>query len=223
MRTLFYLPLCPFSRKVRLVLGEHRLDYDGIVEPIWKAREDFFELNPAGQVPVLVDLNKKVICDSTVICEYLDEAYGDTQTLIGKTILERAEIRRIAAWFDCKFNKEVTQNLVFEKTLKRSFGKGGPDSRALRQGQQALVKQLDYFTWLLEQRHWLGGDFFSLADIAGAAHLSAIDFIGHMNWEKFPEIKEWYGRIKCRPSMRPLLHEPIPGLTPPKHYCDMDF
>lgn len=223
MRTLFYLPLCPFSRKARLFLGEHRLDFEGIIEPIWKAREEFLEINPAGQVPVLVDLNRRIISDSWVICEYLDEAYGEERSLIGTTIFERAEVRRIAAWFDGKFNNEVTHKLVFEKTMKRSFGLGGPDSKAIRLGHQSLTQQMDYFAWLLDRRHWLGGDFFSLADITAAAHLSAIDFVGHLNWDKFPEIKEWYGRIKCRPSMRPLLQDNVAGVVPPPHYRDMDF
>jgi glutathione S-transferase len=222
MRTLFYLPLCPFCRKVRIFLGEFRLDFQGIIEPVWKEREEFLEINPAGQVPVLVDLNR-AISDSAVICEYLDEAYGEEKSLIGETVLKRAEVRRIAAWFDGKFNRQVTQNLVYEKAFKRVFGQGGPDSGAMRAGNQFLNHFLEYVTFLLERRHWLAGDEFSLADIAGAAHLSSLDFIGHMNWEKFPEVKEWYGRIKCRPSMRPLLQDTVPGLSPPLYYKDMDF
>lgn len=223
MRTLFYLPLCPFSRKVRLFLGEFRLDFQGIIEPVWKEREEFLELNPAGQVPVLVDLNNRAISDSTVICEYLDEAYGEERPLIGETVLKRAEIRQISAWFDGKFNMQVTRNLVYEKAFKRAFGQGGPDSQAMRLGNQCLNHSLEYMTFLLERRHWLAGDTFSLADITGAAHLSSLDFIGHMNWEKFPDVKEWYGRIKSRPSMRPLLQDTVPGLTAPSYYKDMDF
>jgi glutathione S-transferase len=223
MRTLFYQPLCPFSRKVRIFLGECRLDFQGIVEPVWKEREEFLELNPLGQVPVLVDLNHRPISDSSVICEYLDETYNENHSFVGKTILGRSEVRRIVSWFDGKFNGQVTHNLVFEKAFKRAFGLGGPDSQVIRKGNQALQGHLEYMTFLLERRHWLGGDDFSLGDMAGAAHLSALDYMGHVNWEKYPEVKEWYGRIKCRPSMRPLLQDVIPGLTPASHYKDIDF
>ncbi len=222
MRTLFYLPLCPFSRKVRITLAERKLDYQPVVENVWKRREEFLELNPLGQVPVLVDLNQKVISDSTVICEYIDEAYSD-HSLIGEDILQRAETRRLVAGFDDRFNKDVTHKLVFEKTLKRHFGQGGPNSTIIREGSASLDKYLDYFSWLIERRHWLAGDEFSLADITAAAHLSCIDYVGHLDWEKYPDIKEWYGRIKSRPSMRPLLFDIVPGITPPACYKNLDF
>lgn len=204
------------------MLAERKLDYQPIIESVWKEREEFLELNPVGQVPVLVDLNQKVICDSTVICEYIDEAYSE-HSLIGEDILQRAETRRLVSWFDGKFNEEVTHKLVFEKTLKRHFFQRGPDSTVIREGQASLHKHLDYFSWLIERRHWLGGDEFSLADIAAAAHLSCIDYVGHINWEKYPEIKEWYGRLKSRPSMRPLLMDQVAGIAPPPHYSNLDF
>jgi glutathione S-transferase len=127
MRTLFYVPLCPFSRKVRIILAERKLDYQPVIENVWKQREEFLEINPAGQAPVLVDLNHQVICDSTVICEYIDETYSE-HSLIGEDVLQRAETRRLVAWFDGKFNRDVTHKLVFEKALKRHFGRGNPDS-----------------------------------------------------------------------------------------------
>lgn len=223
MRTLFHLPLCPFSRKVRLVLGEYRLDFEKIAEPVWKQREEFMELNPAGLVPVLVDLNQQVFCDSTVICEYLDEAYAQQRPLVGEKVLERAEVRRIVSWFDGHFNQNITRRLVFEKTYKRHMGLGGPDSRIIRQGHQDLAKHLDYFSWLLERRNWFCGMALSMADLAAAAHLSCIDYMGHMPWEDFPVLKEWYSRIKSRPSMRPLLHDAVPGIRPSDHYGDLDF
>jgi glutathione S-transferase len=223
MRTLFHQPLCPFSRKVRIFLGEFRLDYQGVVEPVWRERGDFLELNPAGQVPVLVDLNNRPICDSVVICEYLDEAYGDERPLIGETVLQRAEVRRIAAWFDGKFYDRATKNIVYEKAFKRSFGMGGPDSQAIRSGNLHLYKFFEYITFLLERRHWLAGDEFSLSDVVGAAHISAIDYIGHISWEKWPDVKEWYCRIKSRPSMRAILQDVVPGISPPSYYRDTDF
>ena len=70
---------------------------------------------------------------------------------------------------------------------------------------------------------WLAGDALSLADIAAAAHLSAIDYLGDVPWSDHEVAKEWYARIKSRPSFRPLLTDHIPGLAPPKHYTDLDF
>src|ERR1700751_4139702 len=116
MRTLYHLPLSPFSRKVRLVLAEKRLPFDARVEKVWERRPEYLELNPAGTVPTLVEDNGLAIPDSGVICEYLDEAYPDT-SLLGRTLAERIEVRRLVAWFDGKFAIEVTNNLYGAKYL----------------------------------------------------------------------------------------------------------
>ncbi len=222
MRTLYYIPLCAFCRKVRLVLGEKKLDVRLEIEQVWRRREEFLEINPAGKVPVLVDLNQKIISDSYAIVEYLDEAYPDP-ALLGHEIYSRAETRRLMAWFDDKFNLEVTKTLVFEKALKRFFISEGPDSNALRAGKASLEWHLDYICWLADRRNWLAGDEFTLADIAAAAHLSTVDFIGHIPWDKFPEAKQWYMRVKSRPSFRTLLTDQMPGILPSTHYADLDF
>ena len=107
MRALYHLPLSPYARKVRLVLAEKRLPVDLIVEKPWERREEYLELNPAGTVPTLVEDNGAVIPDSSVICEYLDEAYPELP-ILGDTIAERVEVRRLTAWFDGKFAAEVT-------------------------------------------------------------------------------------------------------------------
>jgi len=74
-----------------------------------------------------------------------------------------------------------------------------------------------------ERRRWLAGENFSLADITAAAHLSTLDYLGDVPWDNHEPAKEWYARIKSRPSFRPLLADHIPGAPPPKHYADLDF
>ncbi|MFN7709696.1 MAG: glutathione S-transferase family protein [Holosporales bacterium] len=222
MRTLYHIPLCPFSRKVRLSLAEKRLDHALVVEPTWRRREEFLEMNHAGQVPVLIDLNNQRLCSSQAIVEYLDEAYP-TPPLIGQDVFQRAEVRRLVDWFDDKFNIEVTRKIVYEKALRRHFEGGGPDSQRIRQGASAIHDHLDYICWLADRRHWLAGNDYSLADIAAAAHLSCVDFTGHVPWEKYPEAKEWYARIKSRPTFRAILNDQMPGIARAPHYADLDF
>lgn len=222
MITLYHYWLCPFSRTVRVVLAEKHLDFQLIYEPYWENREDFLALNPAGTVPVLIDQNGTVISTSMAIAEYLDEIRSEPP-LIGHTPQERAETRRLCAWFDRKFNEEVTLNLVFEKIMKRLILREGPDSRYVRAGYTNIEGHLAYTDWLLEQRDWLAGNSFSLADITAAAHLSCIDYLGDVPWSKFKETKEWYARIKSRPSMRPILADRLNGIAPPGHYTDLDF
>jgi glutathione S-transferase len=222
MRVLYHLPLSPHSRKIRLVLAERRLPYELKVEKTWERRPDYLEMNPAGTVPTLVEENGLVIPDSNVICEYLEEAYPDL-TLMGRTLSERVEVRRLVAWFDGKFATEVTRNLLGEKTMKRLAGRGQPDAAALRIGYASLKPHLEYLGWLAETRKWLAGGTLSLADFAAAGHLSALDFTGEVDWSVSQGAREWYARMKSRPSFRPLLADRVAGITPPHHYADLDF
>src|SRR3954468_15515027 len=191
MRVLYHLPLSPYARKVRLVLAAKRLPFELRLEKAWERRPEYLELNPAGTVPTLVEDNGLVIPESAVICEYLDEAYPDT-SLMGRTLAERVEVRRLAAWFDGKFASEVTANLFGEKFMRRLTKRGNPDPSAIRTGYTALRYHLDYIGWLAETRKWLAGGVLSLADFAAAAHLSSLDYIGDVDWSICPPAKDWY-------------------------------
>ncbi|MBT3915188.1 MAG: glutathione S-transferase family protein, partial [Rhodospirillaceae bacterium] len=175
MRTLYHLWLSPFSRKVRLVLAEKNLDFRMEVEQTWERRHEFLALNPTGEVPVLVEPDNTVLADSMAICEYLEEQTPEPN-LIGKRPYDRAEVRRLVAWFDQKFNFEVTDKLVNEKVMKRFLGLGEPDSREIRAAQANIHTHLDYITFLTDRRFWLAGEQMTLADIAAAAHISAVDY-----------------------------------------------
>jgi len=222
MRVLYHLPLSPYSRKVRLVLAEKRLPFELRVEKVWERRPEYLELNPANTVPTLIEENGLVIADSGVICEYLDEAYPDAP-LLGRTLAERVEVRRLVAWFDGKFAHEVTANLLGEKFMKRLLGRGNPDAGALRAGYANLRHHLGYVGWLAETRKWLAGGTLSLADFTVAAHLSALDFAGDVDWSISPPARDWYARVKSRPGFRPLLADRVPGVIAPTHYADLDF
>jgi len=222
MRTLYHLWLSPMSRKVRLVLGEKKLPFELRFERTWERRPEFLAMNPAGKVPVLEDEDGAVVADSYAIVEYLEERYPEP-SLLGKTAAERAETRRLAAWFDTLFDREVTSNLVNEKVFKKFLKMGQPDSEAIRRACENIRAHLDYIGQLAEQRNWLAGESVSLADLAAGAHLSACDYLGDVPWSKFPGAKTWYARLKSRPSFRPLLSDYIPGLPPPRNYADLDF
>ncbi|MBL6599654.1 MAG: glutathione S-transferase family protein [Alphaproteobacteria bacterium] len=222
MRILYHLPLDPFSRKIRIVLNEKRVEVELTVEQFWDRREGFLALNPAGTVPVLHDPDGAVVAPSQAIAEYLEETVADPP-LISGSASDRAEIRRLCAWFDMKFNREVTEHLFGEKLMKRFLGLGEPSSEAIRAGHANLDTHLSYIGYLADRRAWLAGDQFSLADIAAAAQISCIDYLGDVPWEDYQEAKQWYARIKSRPSFRPILEDYVPGMRPPAHYTDLDF
>jgi len=222
MRVLYHLWLSPFSRKVRIVLREKNLDFTLKLEKVWERRPEFLALNPAGDVPVLIEPDGTVLADTAAIVEYLDEVYRE-KILIGINPVDRAEVRRLTAWFDIKMNLEVTENLLGEKMMKRYVAEGQPNSHAIRAGHANLPHHLDYIGYLVERRRWLAGDHFSIADITAAAQLSSLDYLGDVPWDAHEPAKEWYARIKSRPSLRQILADHVPGVPPPKHYADLDF
>ncbi len=222
MRLLYHFWLSAPCRLVRLLLHEKRLDYKPVIEKVWERRADFLALNPAGEVPVLVEPDGTTLTHPMVITEFLEEVHTE-RSLLGDDPLSRAECRRLIAWFETKFAREVTDNLVGEKVMKRFLRIGQPNSESIRAGLANIHYHLDYIAYLSETRNWLGGDEFSLADIAAGAHLSVVDYLGDVPWDDHGEARAWYQRLKSRPSFRPLLDDLIPGLPPPRHYADLDF
>jgi glutathione S-transferase len=212
----------PLSRTVRILLREKKLDFTLMYERTWDERDDFLSINPAAEVPVFIDQNGAIISSFYAIVEYLEETYPEN-TFSGKDPILNAEIRRLVDWFNGKFNKEVTNKLVFEKIYKRHVLKEGPDAKNLREAQYNIHAHLDYICYLIDRRRWLAGEFITIADFTAAAHLSCLDFLGSVPWEKYEEAKEWYMRIKSRPSFRPLLSDQVPGHSPVDHYANLDF
>lgn len=222
---LYHHPLDPSSRRVRLALAEKAVACDYVIEKYWDPSADFLALNPSGEVPVLTieqDKERQVLAYAQAICEYLDETQA-APTLLGKDPLARAEVRRLVGWFDTKFQREVTVPLVGEKALKRLAGAGEPDSVLIRMGMHNIRGHLDYIAWLTERRNWLAGDSITFADLAAGAQLSVIDYLGDIPWDKHLLAKEWYARLKSRPSFRTLLGDHVAGFPPPRHYADLDF
>lgn len=220
---LFQFPLCPFSRKVRLLLGEKGEGVELVRESPWEQRDEFVDMNPTGQTPVLVDRALGVILiDSAAICEYFEETIARASMLPG-TAASRAEVRRLVAWFDQKFYDEVVRPLMYERMEKRLVHRVSPDAGVLREAMRRANMHLDYVDWLLDHRRWMGGPLFSLADLAAAAQISVADYLGGIDWRGHDRTKHWYAGMKSRPSFRPLLSERMEVISPPEHYDKPDF
>ena len=82
---------------------------------------------------------------------------------------------------------------------------------------------LDYLNWLLERRKWIACDLLTVSDFTAASHLSSLDYINDVNWDDFPNVKDWYSKIKSRPAFRPILTDLLAGFIPPEHYNNLDF
>ena len=221
MNRLYHVPLSPFCRKVRLTLAEKKIEVELVEERYWEPSPDFLRRNPAGKVPIL-KMGGRVMSESQAICEYVEDVQPEPP-LLPKNPEARYEVRRLCAWFDDKFHNEVTSKLLYERVNKKVSGQGYPDSRNVKFGATRIKYHLDYMAWLLDQRRWLAGDVMTLADFTAAAHLSCLDYISDVDWNRHAVLKDWYAKIKSRPAFRPLLADQISGFPPAPHYADLDF
>ncbi|RGP39696.1 Glutathione transferase [Altererythrobacter insulae] len=222
MWRLYQFPLCPFSRKIRLLMGEKNIAYEMVREDPWSASDYFWNLNPAGRTPVVVNQDRDtVLCDSRAIAEYFEETV-DKAPMINGTSANRAEIRRLVALFDENFYNDVTAPLLNERMKKRIVLNQPPDSRVLREAMKLAHGHLDYMDWLIDNRPWLAGSTMSLADLAAAAQISVADYLGGIDWAGHEQTRGWYAVFKSRPSFRPLLSERMGVIQPPSHYAKVD-
>tara|TARA_B100000686_G_scaffold354748_1_gene466915 strand:- start:4646 stop:5311 length:666 start_codon:yes stop_codon:yes gene_type:complete len=221
MNILYHLPFSANCRLIRIALAENDMPVRLVVEAIWERRESFIAINPEATVPVLINEENLKICGASVIIEWLEE--NISSSLIGSETSIRCESRRIMNWFLNKFSKEIYDSIIYEKIMKVFIGKGNPDTNILRVGRKNLKVHLEYIDWLSKNRDWLAGNEFTIADISAAASISIIDYLGEIKWKDYSYAKEWYARIKSRPSFRNILEDKIPGLLPPKYYKDLDF
>jgi glutathione S-transferase len=230
MLTLFHHPICPQSRFVRLVLEEYSLPARLVEERVWERREEFLSLNPAATTPVLLEEAAPPVPGAAIIAEYLDETRGtvfEHNRLLPQDVGGRVEVRRLMGWFNEKFFAEVSGPLVTERVYKRFMpagnGGGSPDTETLRAAKTNIKYHLAYIGWLVRTRDWLAGDSLTYADLTAAAHLSAVDYLGDVPWDEDETARNWYARIKSRPSFRMLLTETLPGLPPSPSYANLDF
>jgi len=221
MNTLYHYPLSPFSRKVRLCLGEKKIEVALVEERYWEQDAEFLRRNPAGKVPIL-KMGGRTMSDSMAICEYLEEAHP-TPALLPQGAEARYEARRLVGWFDDKFYHEVTTKLTGERVYRKIMGTGYPDSTNVKAGAKAIKYHLDYMAGLLEARRWLAGNEMTLADFAAAAQLSCLDYTSDVDWNRHEVLKDWYAKIKSRPAFRSILADEVPGFQPAAHYADLDF
>ena len=228
MNKLTHFTLCPMSRSIRLALAENAIEFELVEERPWEWRPAFLALNPSGELPVLHLDGGGVVFGAYAIAEYLGEALDDEGagfTLFPGDSDERAEVRRLVDWFHRKFDREVSREMMAEKIIPRlaPTASAVPSPDILRAVRANLKYHLRYLSFLADQRRWLAGESGSFADLAAAAHLSVVDYLGEIPWESHADAKAWYQRMKSRPSFRAILADRLPGFAPPTHYSDLDF
>ncbi len=221
MRILHCTYLDPLSRIARIHLAEKMLDFTLNPESMGPNGSDLYRLSPTGEVPILED-NGTIVPDGHLIPEYLEDTYTEN-VLLPHDPPSRLETRRLISWINHKFYDEVTRYLVNERVTKPFKDKTQPKSEVIRAGRANLKPHLKYFEFLLEKRNWISGDTMTLADITLAGHLSCLDYLNEIDWLKAPILMDWYQKFKSRLSMKEILKDRIPHISPPSTYSNLDF
>ena len=137
MWQLYQFPLCPFSRKLRLLMGEKNIAYELVREHPWEGRDEFWHLNPAGRTPVLHDAGRGVsLSDSQAICEFLEETV-ERNPMINGSALQRAEIRRLVALFHLRHPRCLLRCHYPKQT--RNWPRTPPSLKPPRSAQRSLA------------------------------------------------------------------------------------
>ena len=222
---LYHFAFDPGSRTARLALGEAKKAFTEVLVRPWEDDCPVVGLNPSGMPPVLrvtEDSRSLTLCEPAAILGWLED--GSREPFLMPTDpAERAETRRLVAWFDRRFTDEVNAVLLHERMEKPLLRLGPPEARALRAGRESLKLHLAMLEDLLAGRDALSGRRISQADFVAAAHLSVLDYFGEVYWAAWPAVKTWYMKLKSRPCFRPLLADRFPGVPPSTWYADLDF
>ncbi len=214
MRKLIHLTLSPASRLVRLLVGEKRLTCDPVLSD-----------DAHAHLPVFVDLDGTAATGLWAIVDHLEGTYPE-HPVMPEDPAARGEALRWLDWAMGPFHDQVTRRIVFEKGGQRFTGaaqRSAPDMNVIRQGREALRAALKALGDAAESRGNLAARECTIADLAVAAHLSALDYFGEVPWTDYAYTAEWYVRIKSRPSFRTLLADRVPGQPPTTSYAELDF
>ena len=219
------------SQKVRVVLAEKKLEWEGVFLDLGKKdqlKPEYLQLNPNGVVPTLVD-GDDVIIDSSVICEYLDERY-DGPRLTPAEVVGRAHMRSWLRYIEevptaairvPSFNSAfldrytgLTQEAfeaeqVNARTIRKPFYQRMGTPQGFSQDQVAgSLEQLgdtcDRMNRALEKGPWLLGGAFTLADVTVIPTIDRMADLGlsYVWTDKYPNVTDWYKRFQGRASFK---------------------
>lgn len=214
MRRLIHLVFQPASRLVRLALGEKRL----VADP--QMADDTH-----AHLPQFIDLDGTTVTGLWAILDHIEGTYPEIPLVPDDAVL-RGEALRWLDWTTMVLGDQVTRKIVSEKANPRYTGtptRSTPDVNVIRAGRDALRELIPFLGETVDKNGNLVSRDLTIADLSLAAHLSSLDYFGEVPWDSNQGLREWYMRMKSRPSFRTLLADRVPGQPPIKYYADLDF
>lgn len=186
---LISFKVCPFVQRSVILLKEKGVDYDIEFIDVYDPPAWFIELSPTGKVPVL-QVGDKVLFESAVISEYLDEVYPPS--LHPADPLDKAQNR---AWIEYTSPMYTgTFNLLMAKT-----------DEDVEAAKQDIIKNLKGLQQAKQSQPWFNGEYFSLVDIAAAPFFVRVEFFKKYCsldlLEGFSSMQEWSDKLLARQTV----------------------
>lgn len=200
MIRLFEYPPSSNCQKVRLVLAEKNLPYETVPINLRKdeqKRPEYLRINPYGLVPAMED-NGIVMYESTIINEYLEEAYPRTP-LLPKDIARRTRARILEDFRD----NHLYPAMKTISRVTRGIDAQQWDRGAIAAAFESIAPLLQRLEDELAGKDYLVGSY-SLADAAFTPNLARQVELGVGLPENFPRLCAWVERLMQRPSYRSI-------------------
>lgn len=223
---LYNFPVSTCSQKVKLALAEKEIPFTNF-EVDWRNEDHlsswYLAINPNGVVPTLKH-GERIVIDSSVINEYLDEVFPD-KPLLPREPYARAKVRTWRQYIDevpttairipsfnlviLKNMKHMSEEAFAAKAEKRPLRKhfyqkmslNGFSQLEFDQALERLRQTLERMERALESSEWVASDAFSVADIGLMPTIVRLDDLGlsHL-WSDLPRARTWYAACQERPS-----------------------
>jgi glutathione S-transferase len=202
VRMKFYSSIGPNPHIARMFMAERGIELPTVkisVRKMENRQAPYLSINPAGQVPALELDDGSVITEVVAICEYLDEITPGPK-LMGETPEARAQVRRWSRWVDLNVSENLYDGYRFGEGLEefKMRARCIPEASA---GLKARVQdKLEWLDQQIEERPFIAGANFSLADIMLYCALNFGNFVGQPLRPELRNVHSWFERIAARPS-----------------------
>ncbi len=236
MLELYHNDMSSCAQKVRLTLAEKNLEWTGHHMNLRRGdtrTEEYMKLNPNGVVPTLI-VDGEVIIESTVIVEFLDDAYPEpslkpqdpvararmrlwTKQLDEGVHLALAAVSSGTAFRYQNMEGRTEEELIAhmnkipdpvrrERTMDLTLK--GIESSYFAPAVMRFVKLFTDMDDTLQSNTWLTGEEYSLADIAFTPYVTRFEHLKYLGiLDNLPKLRDWYERIKARPNYQTAIGE----------------